>query len=446
MAARVDTVPVAPHGQAAAPGALLAIDHEELVIRRGRRSGIYCAIAVHSTTLGPALGGCRMWRYPDQTEAARDALRLSRAMTLKASAAGLDLGGGKGVICLPPDMPPPEGELRRDVLLDFADAVNALEGSYITAEDVGTSTRDMVTVAQGTRYVTGLPVVHGGSGDPSAFTALGVEAAIRACCRERFGSRKLEGRRIAVVGCGRVGEQLARRLAVAGAQLLLADIDERKRGLAAVLPRAHWVSPQEALLAPVDVLSPCALGGVVDEASVEELRCAVICGSANNQLADERLAERLAERDVLYAPDFIVNSGGLINVSLELSPGGYDAGFARERVAGIEGVMGRILDQAQRRGTTPLAAAIELARARLEASAEERDPARADASARRNPARPDASAAERKISSTAPRAEIPPRPGPHRPETPLPVGEREEADGHPAGRPRITARGTPGAG
>ena len=166
MAARPEIAPVAP-AASAEPAALLAIDHEELVIRRGRRSGIYCAIGVHSTKLGPALGGCRMWRYPNQTEAARDALRLSRAMTLKAAAAGLHLGGGKGVICLLPDMATPEGGLRRDVLLDFADAVNALDGSYITAEDVGTSARDMVTVAEGTRFVTGLPFVHGGSGDPS---------------------------------------------------------------------------------------------------------------------------------------------------------------------------------------------------------------------------------------------------------------------------------------
>jgi leucine dehydrogenase len=425
MAARPDTVPVAPangKGATTEPAALLAIDHEELVIRRGRRSGIYCAIGVHSTKLGPALGGCRMWRYPNQTEAARDALRLSRAMTLKAAAAGLHLGGGKGVICLPPDMATPEGGLRRDVLLDFADAVNALDGSYITAEDVGTSARDMVTVAEGTRFVTGLPFVHGGSGDPSPFTALGVEAAIRACCRERFGSRELTGRRIAVVGCGRVGEQLARRLAVAGAQLLLTDIDERKRDLVDELPDARWLSPDEALLADVDVLAPCALGSVIDETSVETVRCAVICGSANNQLADDRLAERLAARGVLYAPDFIVNAGGLINVSLELGPMGYDEAHPRERVAGIESVLARVLHTAAARGTTPLAAAIELARTRL-----------------------DTSVGATKISPTTPGAETPPRQDSDRTEIPQPV-RRGETHGDPAGPPRITARGTLGGG
>src|SRR5437763_1676910 len=242
MAARPDTAPVTPHGKAppvADPGgALLAIDHEELVIRRGRRTGLYAIVAVHSTTLGPALGGCRMWRYPSSTEAARDALRLSRAMTLKAAAAGLHLGGGKGVICLPPGRRAPEGAPRRSLLLDFADAVDALDGSYITAEDVGTNARDMVTIAEHTRFVTGLPTVHGGSGDPSPHTAAGVVAAMRACCAARLDGPDLEGRTVAVVGCGRVGEQLARRLSALGVRLLLADIDERKRALAAEPPNS----------------------------------------------------------------------------------------------------------------------------------------------------------------------------------------------------------------
>src|SRR2546421_1230423 len=202
MAAEPQTIPVAPPvvppAKSPAPGsALLALDHEELVIRRGTRSGLYTVVAVHSTVLGPSLGGCRMWRYPSGAEAARDALRLARAMTLKAAAAGLDLGGGKGVICLPPGAGAPDGASRRDVLLDFADTVEALEGSYITAEDVGTSARDMVTIAERTAHVTGLPSVHGGSGDPSAFTAQGVMAAMRACCADGFGAADPSGRTVA---------------------------------------------------------------------------------------------------------------------------------------------------------------------------------------------------------------------------------------------------------
>jgi leucine dehydrogenase len=314
-------------------------------------------------------------------------------------------------------MPAPEGGLRRDVLLDFADAVNALDGSYITAEDVGTSARDMVDVAEGTRFVTGLPAVHGGSGDPSPFTALGVEAAIRACAAERFGSRDLDGCRIAVVGCGRVGEQLARRLAAAGAQLLISDIDEGKRSLLRELPGAEWASPEEALLAEVDVLAPCALGGAIADDVVGALRAAIVCGAANNQLADDRLADRLAARRILYAPDFIANAGGLMNVGDELDPGGYDEARVYQRVTGIEAVMARILHTARRRAITPLAAAVELARERLDASGD-----------------------RSKISPTEPHAETPPRQDTDRAEIP-PVLRGDTTDGDPAGTPRIAARG-----
>src|SRR5439155_4752706 len=183
---------------------LISLDHEELVIRKGRRSGVYTVVAVHSTRLGPALGGCRLWRYASSADGARDALRLSRTMTFKAAAADVRLGGGKGVICAPPGAPP-SGRRRRDMLHDFADTVNVLEGSYITAEDVGTSSADMVTIAERSKYVSGLPRSKGGSGDPSPVTALGVEAAMRACCEYRFGTRDLAGKRVAIVGVGRVG-------------------------------------------------------------------------------------------------------------------------------------------------------------------------------------------------------------------------------------------------
>jgi len=369
MAAEPHTIPVAPPAAAAAPtagSALLALDHEELVIRRGTRSGLYTVVAVHSTALGPSLGGCRMWHYVSGAEAARDALRLSRAMTLKAAAAGLVLGGGKGVICLPPGTHAPDGDDRRAALLDFADTVDALEGSYITAEDVGTSARDMVTIAERTAHVVGLPTVHGGGGDPSPYTAQGVEAAMRACCAAAFGSRELGERTVAVVGCGHVGERLARRLAAAGARVVLADVDGAKRELVAELPCAEWAEPSSAVLANVDVLAPCALGAVLDEQTVARVRARVICGAANNQLAHDGLAAELAARGVLYAPDFVVNAGGLINVAAELEPGGYDAERTRERVGEIEDVMADILTEAASAGTTPLAAAVGRARRRLE--------------------------------------------------------------------------------
>jgi leucine dehydrogenase len=345
---------------------LISLDHEELVIRRGRRSGVYTIVAVHSTSLGPALGGCRMWRYESSADGARDALRLSRAMTFKAAACGLDLGGGKGVICLEPGRAP-TGKLRRDALLDFGDTVNVLEGSYITAEDVGTSSKDMAVIAEATEHVTGLDRNRGGSGDPSPYTALGVAAAMRACCERVFGSPDLEGRSVAVVGAGRVGTQLARRLSRAGAKLLVADIDERKRASMEKVPGATWTDPSSAMLAEVDIVAPCALGGVIDQVNVDRLRCRIVCGSANNILAHEGLADDLAARGILYAPDFIANAGGLINVSLEL--GEYDPADARKRSAGIEETMRTLLDEADAAGSTPLAAAYQLARRRLKARA-----------------------------------------------------------------------------
>ena len=348
----------------ASASALISLDHEELVIRRGRRSGVYTIVAVHSTTLGPALGGCRMWRYVSSGEAARDALRLSRAMTFKAAAAGLNLGGGKAVISLPPG-PPPNGRARREVLEDFGDTVAVLEGAYVTAEDVGTSSRDMSVIAERTKYVTGLPRGRGGSGDPSPFTALGVQAAMHASCERIFGTSSLKGRTIAVIGAGRVGERVARFVSREGAKVLLADIDDSRKALVKELTNARWADPTTALLADVDIVAPCALGGMVDGHSVQRLRCAIVCGSANNQLAHDGLAEDLAGRGILYAPDFIANAGGLINVATELDPEGYDPARTKRRALGIEDTMRHIYDEAESRGTTPLAAAYAMARRRL---------------------------------------------------------------------------------
>ena len=342
---------------------LTELDHEGLVVRRGRRSGVYTIVAVHSTKLGPALGGCRMWRYAGAADATRDALRLGRAMTFKAAAAQVPLGGGKCVICAPPGGSP-DGERRRAMLLDFADTVNALDGAYITAEDVGTSSADMIVIRERTAHVAGLPESHDGSGDPSPVTALGVEAAMRACCERRFGSPDLEGRTVSIVGVGRVGSQLARRLSEAGAQLLLADIDERRRALVDELPGSRWCDPNVALQAEVDVLAPCALGGAINESTVDRLRCAIVCGSANNQLSHEGLAEDLDARDILYAPDFVANAGGLINCAVERD--GYDRDRALEWVRGIEDTIGELLDEAEATGMTPLAAAFRLARRRLD--------------------------------------------------------------------------------
>jgi leucine dehydrogenase len=340
---------------------LATLEHEELLVRRGRRSGLYCIVAVHSTVRGPALGGCRMWRYGDSRAAVRDALRLSRAMTYKSAVAGLPLGGGKGVIMLPDG--PPRGAARRAALLDFADTVAALGGRYITAEDVGTSARDMTVIAEGTSHVSGLARSRGGSGDPSPYTALGVEAAVLASLDRALGSASLAGRSAAVVGLGHVGLRVAQLLARRGARLLVSDIDRSKRDEAVRL-RARWATPEKALRAPVDVLVPCALGGVLDDQSAVELQAPVVAGAANNQLADDSVAEVLERRGVLWAPDFVANAGGIINISVEFAPGGYDPALARRRVRGIADTLNAIYDAAAD-GITPLAAAMELARRNL---------------------------------------------------------------------------------
>jgi leucine dehydrogenase len=347
--------PVAPP-----PIAPVQLEHEDLVVRRGRRSGVYMAVAIHSTALGPALGGVRMWHYDDVIEGVRDALRLARGMTYKAAVAGLDLGGGKGVICAPEG--PPDGELRRAMLLDFGDLVASLGGRYVTAEDVGMTPADLEAVAERTSHVTGLDSARGGSGDPSPFTAMGIEAAMRACARVRFGSSELRGLRVAIAGLGHVGANLARRLTAAGATLTVSDIDVRTRAIADALG-ARWVEPEHELLVECEILAPCALGGAIDGEVLPLLRCDVICGSANNQLAEDALADAIAERGILYAPDYVVNAGGLIHVYREIR--GYSEEQAIELVLDIEHTVDRVLEIARAEGIAPLAAAKRLAAERL---------------------------------------------------------------------------------
>jgi leucine dehydrogenase len=317
--------------------------------------------AVHSTARGPALGGCRMWTYEDARAAVRDVLRLSRAMTFKAAVAGLELGGGKGVIMLRPEEATLSPERREAVLLDFGDTVEALDGAYLTAEDVGTSEPDMETIARRTSHVTGL---SSGSGDPSPWTALGCEAAIRVTAERVFGTGELDGRSIAVIGAGHVGGPLADLLAQAGADLVIADIDPRKRELAKRLG-ARWTDPASALVADVDIVAPCALGGVLNHDTVPELRCRAIAGAANNQLAAEELAEALAARGILWAPDFVCNAGGIINIAVELEPEGYAAERADARVRAVGETLQQIFDAAEAESVSPLRAALELGRRRL---------------------------------------------------------------------------------
>lgn len=349
---------------------LATLDHEELVVRRGARSGLYSIVAVHSTARGPSLGGCRMWTYGDTRVALRDALRLSEGMTYKAAVAGLPQGGGKGVIVVPPGKRL-DGERRRAALLDFGDTVNVLGGRYVTAEDVGVSPADIAVVAEVTPHVSALPRERGGSGDPSPWTALGVQVSIEVACERTFGSAELAGRSIAVMGLGHVGADLARRLAAAGARLVVTDVDETRRALADELG-AEWTSPSAVIAAEVDVLAPCALGGILDHESVPRLPARVVAGAANNQLADPSVDDLLAEHGVLWVPDFVVNAGGIINIAVEFAPGGYDEARAEADVRAIGDTVRTVLEEAAEDGVTPMAAAMTIARRRI---AEGRAPA-----------------------------------------------------------------------
>jgi len=340
--------------------------HERVEVVTGRRSGLFIAVALHSSVLGSALGGARLWTYPRWSDALGDALRLSAAMTLKNAAAGLDAGGGKSVIGLP-EGSVLDADRRRAAFLDLGDAVESLGGLYRTAEDVGSTTEDMLVVSERTAHVVGLPDAVGGSGEPAGPTSLGVYSSLVATLERAVGSGDVAGRRITVAGLGQVGGRLAARLATEGAVLTVTDVNPAKRALAAELGAA-WVEPGEVHLVPADVFVPAGIGGVLTDDVIDALDARAVCGPANNPLADRSGADRLAARGVLYAPDFVVNAGGVIYLDLEAKRLG-----SREeimgRVAGIGDTLRRVFDEADARGVTPLAAAEGLAAERLRVGA-----------------------------------------------------------------------------
>ncbi|MGH9381278.1 MAG: Glu/Leu/Phe/Val dehydrogenase dimerization domain-containing protein, partial [Thermoanaerobaculia bacterium] len=289
--------------------------HERVLLCSNPEVGLKAIIAVHSTTLGPGLGGVRMWPYENDEDALRDVLRLSRGMTFKAAAAGINLGGGKAVIIGDPKRDKSEALFRA-----FGRYIDSLGGLYITAEDVGTDVEDMEIILTETRWVTGVSPAHGGSGDPSPVTAHGVLQGIKAAVRQRFGEPELVGRSVAIQGLGSVGYYLAQDLREEGAKIFGADIDAEAVDRAVSELGVEAVPPDEILEVECDVLAPCALGGILDETMIPKLRCAIVAGGANNQLNQERTdGQALYERGILYAPDFVINAGGLINVYNELA-------------------------------------------------------------------------------------------------------------------------------
>jgi glutamate dehydrogenase/leucine dehydrogenase len=336
--------------------------HEIVVHAVDQPSGLQAIVAIHSTVLGPALGGTRFYPYPDEDSALTDVLRLSSGMTLKAAAAGLDLGGGKAVIIGDPDVVGTEALFEA-----YGRVVDSLGGRYITAEDVGTTVENMAVVARRTSHVKGLPLDMGGSGDPSPMTARGVHVSMRAVAAHLWGSPSISGRRIAVQGVGKVGAALVGLLVADGADVMVADVDRHALAEVVAATGATVVPPEQILSVPCDILAPCALGAVLSASSIPALRCGAVVGSANNQLATRDDAVRLADVGIVYAPDFVANAGGIVNISVELEGDGYSESRAAERVDRIFDRMSEILEIARVDAITPLAAAERLANQRIAA-------------------------------------------------------------------------------
>lgn len=326
-------------------------------------TGLRAIIALHSTVLGPALGGTRFHAYPDDGSALDDVLQLAKAMSYKNALAGLPHGGGKAVI-----LGDPHALKTPELLAAYGRAVDSLGGRYYTACDVGTYVADMDVIAQSTRYVTGRSEAQGGGGDSSLLTALGVFCGMRACARHRWGSDDLTGRRVAISGVGKVGHRLVAHLLDAGAFVVIFDVDQAAVEAALAAHPEVEIAPSEHDLvarADVDIYSPNALGGALNDESVAALGATIVCGGANNQLAHPGIEQHLADRGIAYAPDYLVNSGGVIQVADELN--GFDLERARTRTLGIYDIALDVLRLADAEGIPPAQAADRLAEARIAA-------------------------------------------------------------------------------
>jgi leucine dehydrogenase len=337
--------------------------YERVAMARHARTGLRACIAVHSTVLGPAVGGIRMWPYETEEQALTDVLRLAEGMTFKSAVAETGLGGGKAVIM---------GDSRTaktpELLQAMGRFVHDFQGRYVPAEDVGTTVADLVEVARTTRWVSGLPRDQGGSGNPSPFTALGVFYGIEACMQDVLGDRSLAGRVVAIQGLGSVGFALAGHLHEAGARLVVDDLDPA-RVRQAVADFGAVAAPRGTIhRTECDVFAPCALGAGLNDQTIPELRCRIVAGAANNQLGEPRHGRMLLDRGITYAPDFVINSGGIINVGLEFAPGGYDEEQAWARVQRVFRAVKETLALARALHMPTSEAAVRLARNKLDAA------------------------------------------------------------------------------
>ena len=342
-------------------GQIQKMGHEQLVFCYDEPTGLKAIIGIHNTVLGPSLGGTRMWNYRNEQEAITDVLRLSRGMTFKAAISGLDIGGGKAVLIGDPKLKT-EAYLRR-----FGRFIESLGGRYITAEDVNTRTRDMEYIAMETAHVTGLPEIKGGGGDPSPVTAYGTYLGMKAAAKKAYGSESLTGKKILVEGIGQVGKYLVEYLHKEKAKISIVDIDKERLSEVASWSGAEIVDPEQLFDQPMDIYSPCALGAVLHEGSIPRLKCDIVAGAANNQLKKEaEHGQLLLDYGILYAPDFLINAGGLINVYAEYK-GGYKKELALQQAENIYGTCLEVLDTALSKNIPPQETALDKAMARISA-------------------------------------------------------------------------------
>ncbi len=334
--------------------------HEQLLMCSDASVGLKAVIAIHNTNLGPACGGLRIKNYHSEDEAIMDALRLSEAMTYKAAAAGLPLGGGKAVI-----MADPNTQKTNEMLQAFGAFVERVNGQYVTTTDVGVLTSDLVEIKKETNHVVGLPLYDGGSGDTSVMTGFGIYRGMMACAQEVWGSELLVNKTIAIQGYGKVGIALARNLLFAGANLIIADAFPAALNNARKLDGARVLANYSDILSvECDIFAPCAMGGELNEKTIPNLRCAIVAGGANNQLLEDEDVERLHDRGILYAPDYIINAGGIINTITELE-GEYDVIVAQEKTRQIFDTMQTVIAMAKAANIPTARAADELARSRF---------------------------------------------------------------------------------
>ncbi len=335
--------------------------HEQVVMCHDKNTGLRAVIAIHSTILGPSLGGCRMWPFKTEEEAVEDALRLSRGMTYKNAAAGLNIGGGKAVI-----IGDPNSEKNEALFRAFGQFVESLGGRYITAEDVGTSEKEMEEIKMETEYVTGLSKTDGGAGDPSPYTALGTFEGIKASVKYKMNRDNLKGIRVAVQGIGHVGYCLCEMLHNSGAELIVSDIFKDKVDTVVKKFKAKAVNINEIYKAEAEVFAPCALGGVLNTNTIEKMKFQIVAGAANNQLEDEeKHSKMLDKKSILYAPDFIINAGGVINVYFE-AINEYNEGKVTRKVKNIYNTLMKVYETSREKAITTGRAANSLAEKRID--------------------------------------------------------------------------------